>query len=378
LKQGTPMRKIEIIEIENSFINFFTPAVLVPASYFLFNLIGWPWLFLRYSIAQSGIEIDLNMVQIVTSFIFMGLTCLILYYILIYLPRLKVHDAEYKKPSRSSFYEVGVFLCILLLINGIIIAIYEFFYGNLDLHLQSLLPIDVIEENPFYFLAFLIYDIVLFSLFNEIVFRRALIPTLEDRGSSPFLAVLLAALGSSFIDLPAYFLNPNYPYDVYKFIMMIIFGICAGLIYISTRNIIFPLLLSVLYSTYRSLGFFVNSTTSRIYDILNLFLPLIGILILIYIFYYLAVKKKTPRLIRILKIRSNPKILKGIIGFLGITLGLLAIQTIVAKIGRIIFNTEINGPFPEYFSYILIFYAIAFSIPFFLTTSTQWAKHPTN
>ena len=158
------MRKIEIIEIENSFLNFFTPAVLVPVSYFLFNLIGWPSLFFRYLISQSGIETDLNLVHSFFSVVFMVLTCSILYYILIYLPRLKVHDSEYKKPSKLGFWIVGVFLCIILLFNGVIIGIYEYFFGSFEIQLNSLFPLSLLKQDTFYFLVFLVYDIILFTL----------------------------------------------------------------------------------------------------------------------------------------------------------------------------------------------------------------------
>jgi membrane protease YdiL (CAAX protease family) len=233
-------------------------------------------------------------------------------------------------------------------------------------------------EDSLYFLAFIFYDIILFAIFEEIVFRRALIPTLEDRGSSPFNAVLLAALGSAFIDLPAIFLIPNYPYDVYSFSMVVIRGICAGLIYIATRNIIFPIIFTTVFYINRSLGFFLHGTASDVYELLNIVLPLLGVILIVYVLFTLIGKKETPKLLKILRIRSSSKMFKGVIGFLGISLGLLAIQTIVVKTGRILFDTELNGPFPEYFIYICIFYAIAFSIPFFLTISTQWAKHPTN
>ena len=372
------MRKIEIIEIENSFLNFFTPAVLVPASYFLFNLIGWPSLFLRYLIAQSGIDVDPNVVHLVISVVFLSFTCLILYYILIYLPRLKVHDAKYKKPTKSSLYTVGAFFCFIILINLIIVTIYKLIYGNFDFQLYTLFPIDLMIEDPLYFFAFIIYDIVLFCIFNEIVFRRALIPTLEDRGSSPFHAVLLAALGSSFIDLPAMFLKPKYPYDIYHFLTVILLGICAGLIYISTRNILFPILFSVLFSFYRSLDFFVHNDFQSFFGLINIVIALLGLLLTVYIIYGLIVVKQPPKLIKVIKIKSSSKILKGVLGYLAISLGLLTIQTIVVKTGRIIFDTDLYGPFPDYFVYILIFYAIAFSIPFFLTITTQWAKHPTN
>lgn len=70
--------------------------------------------------------------------------------------------------------------------------------------------------------------------------------------------------------------------------------------------------------------------------------------------------------------------MRGVSGFFIISLGLLTIQTIVAKIGRILFVPVQEDVFPEYFIYISIFYAIAFTIPFFLTISTEWASSPTN
>ena len=108
------MKKIEIVEIENSFLNFFTPAVLVAISYFFFNLIGWPSLFLKDVIIQSNLKIDLNLVHLIVSNIFLATTCICLYYLLIYLPRLKVHDAEFQEVSKLSFYTIMVFFCIVI------------------------------------------------------------------------------------------------------------------------------------------------------------------------------------------------------------------------------------------------------------------------
>jgi hypothetical protein len=372
------MRKIEIIEIENSFLNFFTPAVLIPISYWLLNLIGWPSLYLRHLIVQSGTEIDLNLVHSVISLLFMIITCSLLYYLLIHLPRLKVHDAEFRKGSKSGFYTVGVFFCLIVLIQQVIAKLYNFGFGDLELPLQSLFPLRLLNDDLFYFLVFLIYDIVLYSLFSEIVFRRTLIPTLEDRGLSPLHAVILAALGDGFIDLPAYFIIPNYPLDVYNFVIGISIGICAGLIYISTRNIIFPIIFSISFSIFRSMGFFPHLINSLMLRWITYLLILLAVCFVIFFLYQTFIAKRIPKLIKIAKIPSSPNIWKGVIGYLSISLSLLLIQTIVVKVGRVLFNTEIEGPFPGYFVYILIFYAIAFTIPFFLTISTQWAKDPTN
>jgi hypothetical protein len=260
----------------------------------------------------------------------------------------------------------------------IITEIYESIFGHFDISPDIIMPIINMKSNPIYLVLSIIFDILLSSLYIELVYRRVLIPTLEDRGLSPFHAVLFAALGSSFIDLPGMALNPNHPIDIYNFVLSIIIGIFAGLIYISTRNILFPVLFSIFYNSHQFIGIFIDDRLLEIYDLIDILLYLASFGILIYLAYRILIIKQPPKLTKIIKKPSSPNIMKGIVGFFAISLGLLAIQAIVAKIGRILFNTAQEGVFPEYFIYILIFYAIAFIIPFFLTISTEWAKHPTN
>jgi hypothetical protein len=42
------MRKLEIVEIENSFLNFFTPAMIIATGFFLYNLFVYPLLILQW------------------------------------------------------------------------------------------------------------------------------------------------------------------------------------------------------------------------------------------------------------------------------------------------------------------------------------------
>ncbi len=372
------MRKIEIVEIENSFLNFFTPAVLVAISYFFLNLIGWPSLFIKELILQLNLEIELNLITLIISNVFLAITCFGLYYLLIYLPRLKVHDVEFQEINKFSFFTVLVFFCIAILSQMVITEIFYFFYRHHYISQYLIIPINDMKKNPINFILSIIFEIFLSSLYIEIVYRRVLIPTLEDRGLSPFHAVIFAALGDSFIKLPSNALNPNHPVDIYNFFLTIIIGICAGLIYILTRNILFPILFSIFFTSHQFIGIFIDEKLLQLYDLIDILLYLISVGILIYYSYRILIMKQYPKLIKTIRKPSSPNITKGIVGFFVISLGLLTIQTIVAKIGRVLFNTAQEGVFPEYFIYISIFYAIAFIIPFFLTISTEWAKHPTN
>jgi hypothetical protein len=71
-----------------------------------------------------------------------------------------------------------------------------------------------------------------------------------------------------------------------------------------------------------------------------------------------------------LKKPSVPYIQRGILGFFLISIGLLALQIIFVRIGREV----TSNIFPEYFLFITPFYLVIFSLPFFLTISTEYAQ----
>jgi len=380
MKKGIFMRKFEIVEIENSFLNFFTPAVLVAISYFFFNLIGWPSIYILHLLENNSsiITIDLNLVKLLIYNGFFALICFSLYYLLIYHPRLKVSDAEFKGVSKYSLYIAVIFFFLMIMSETVITTIYEVLFGNLETYFSSFIQPEVLLDNPFYMLLFLIYDIILVTLFGEFVYRRALIPMLEDRGLSPFYAVILAALGSSFIDLPGYALNPNHPVNIHSFCLSVFIGLCAGLIYISTRNILFSIVSVSCYQFFSTFGFIATEELLIIYESLNILFLIVSFGIIIFFIYEILHPSRSPKWIRIIKQLSSPLVMRGVSGFFIISLGLLVLQTLIAKIGRILFVSVTGDVFPEYFIYISIFYAIAFTIPFFLTISTEWASSPTN
>ena len=65
--------------------------------------------------------------------------------------------------------------------------------------------------DPLLFITYIALIVVVNSIFIEVIYRRTVIPLLEDRGSSPFHAVLLASFGDCFISIPVYILSLAYP-----------------------------------------------------------------------------------------------------------------------------------------------------------------------
>ncbi|MFX1283208.1 MAG: type II CAAX prenyl endopeptidase Rce1 family protein [Promethearchaeota archaeon] len=367
------MRKLNIVEIENSYLNFFTPAVIVAVGYFLVNLIGWPMLFLQWVIISSKIDLDQILLNLLISNILFCILSLIVYFI--FIPRLKVVDADYKNANTTSFAIFAFLSCVMIFFLQLLNYLFEYFlnFKSTFQPFYSFEDYDVLF-NPLIFILFLILVLIVEPIFDELIYRRTIIPLLEDRGLSPLLAVIVSAIGHCFIQIPSYILNPNYPYDLYNFISFFLFGLCAGTIYILTRNILFPILFSSCYNIHVLTGnlgsFFNDSLLLAVYDLSILLALLVSLIVAIYVFKELIIGESTSEWGKEIKRQSAPFITRGLAGLFVISLGLLIIQTLVVMVGRAV----TDNIFPQYFFFITIFYLIAFSVPFWFTTTTEYAQ----
>ncbi|MFX0183800.1 MAG: type II CAAX prenyl endopeptidase Rce1 family protein [Candidatus Hodarchaeota archaeon] len=378
------MRKITIVEIENSFLNLFTPAVIIAAGYFLFNLIGWPVLFIEWTLEELDVRINVELFDLMMVNLALILVTIIVYLVII--PRLKVRDATYEKVNYISLIVTILLVCIVISFQTILTNIFNI----LKLEIKEETLTFTFEEfiNPPFLIAYLFWILIANTLFSEFVYRRTIIPLLEDRGVSPIFSVILSALGYSFINFPGYFLSIIYPdlYEnnliniIHQITFVILFGICAGLIYIFTRNILFPVLFGIIFHSYNlveNLGnSFGNNIFIMVYDLLSIISLAASLAFIFYTSWILINQQIIPEWLKIIRKRSVPNIKRGIAGFFFISLGLLLVQTFVIVIGREVTNFYHNYPqnLPQYFIYVMVFYLIAFTVPFWLTISTEYAR----
>ncbi|MHA2246970.1 MAG: CPBP family glutamic-type intramembrane protease [Candidatus Hodarchaeales archaeon] len=369
------MKKIEIVEIENSYLNFFTPAIMIAAGFFLWNLLMWPLSILNLYSEQLDIEIYL--LNVILE-IFSGLlVCLIVYYI--FIPHLNVLDADYQRIKSIGLIIVFLVFGLAIFYRLLVTIIFE----SIGTNIYSVGPWFVFSDrlfhDPRFTILFLIYTLIVFPLFSELVFRRTVIPLLEDRGLSPFHAVLMSSFGFCLLDLPYYVTNPNILANLFWFISTFIFGFATGVIYIFTRNVIFSIIYVIMYTTYRltnTFGYIFN--TNFFFLLRDLFhlavipvgLALTGLLI------WNFVIKPTPEWIKVIKYPSVPNIRRGTIGFLIISFILVYIQIYVPttienfiqefkKIELILLNILLHS----------IYYLIVFSIPIWLTTKSEYTQY---
>ncbi|MFX0086915.1 MAG: hypothetical protein ACFFAU_14735, partial [Candidatus Hodarchaeota archaeon] len=200
------MRKIEIVEIENSYLNFFTPTVIIAIGYFLYNLIIYPLVIIQWLSYEN--RIDLTMIDLYTLMI-PNITCLLIillvYFVVI--PRLNVVDAIYKPISKTSF-QIFLLLFFIILTFRILIT---YIFDSLGVSTETPSPwylgkksYNLLLNDPIFLVLYLIYQLVLNPIFVQLMFRRTAIPLMEDRGLSPFVAVILSSFGFCLLDLPFY------------------------------------------------------------------------------------------------------------------------------------------------------------------------------
>ncbi|MFW9854387.1 MAG: hypothetical protein ACFFFG_04975 [Candidatus Thorarchaeota archaeon] len=369
------MRKIEIVEIENSFLNFFTPAIIIASGYFLINLISWPLSLLPWAANQANIRFDFNLLFLISPIVAGILVSLIVYFI--FIPRLKVIDAEYKTLSRESSIMLLVLFCVAMSIRlsfGTLIT--EFLGGSIELLLPWYLPsYNLLFVTPLYLSFFLIGRVVIHG-FTELIYRRTAIPSLEDRGLAPSHAVVTSSVGFILLDLSYYLNTPNLLSNIFWLGSTFIYAILTGLIYVFTRNVFYCFLYALIYDFYKLtdiLGSQLNNDIlNLVYVLISIFALAVGLITIIYITVTVLISrsKVTADWIKTLKKRSVPKVRKGLIGFIIIAFVLVLSQYLITSI----ISGVTQFHLPDYIVYHTIFFLVAFSIPFWLSITTEYAR----
>jgi membrane protease YdiL (CAAX protease family) len=132
------------------------------------------------------------------------------------------------------------------------VMVFTFFVTIIDSYLESLefpyeTPYAAIEPNlellstPIYLVFFFGSLVIGAAIWEELVFRRALIPFLERRGLGTFWVLVFSGLMFSLIHTPQDLLNGSIRYAISHFLGTTAMGIALGFLYMRTRDIRWPI-----------------------------------------------------------------------------------------------------------------------------------------
>ena len=176
--------------------------------------------------------------------LFMCQTLGVIIVLKILIPLFRIKKVKFQPISKSSA-KTTFTLFLLTLTSTFLLGLFlTLFFTTLNLDPQSVLSEITITEvhisSVFNILLYLFSMTIGAALFEELVFRRLLIPIFEDREVTPFVAVVLSSIIFACAHLDTGSMRGNIAGTVIHITGVFILGMMLGMTYILTRNILFP------------------------------------------------------------------------------------------------------------------------------------------
>lgn len=333
-----------IQERNGKWLNFFTPVASVVAGSLLTVLVVIPILLIDALVPLFNEDSVIATLSILFLSQVFG-TVLIVFLLI---PLLKVKDAEYQGISRTRTLQTGLIFCGSFVIYSLSNIVFAIIFSALKVEPKSgYEPILLTAEhldNPFNIALLLGMAAIVGPIFEEYVFRRTLIPLLEERGMAPFAAILASSLVFALGHAPNDLLNANMSGTVAHLWGVFIIGLTCGIVYILTRNVLFPIIIHGLYNGLSFSGYLVTLIEDQAllqnFGTVVLLLLLMGLGVVIYAIWKYK-KAPTANWVRTLKEKSLHNITPGFLGFVVIYVVLIMIL-VLAPLS--VWELSKNGP----------------------------------
>jgi membrane protease YdiL (CAAX protease family) len=358
---------MEISERDEHFLNFLSPALLITIGLLLLSIGAFSAILLNFFFPilipdpiMASIQINL-----------VGQIIGILVTLLFFIPFFGLKQAETRTPTiYRTIKVIGIACFTLALSMGLSLALW-FLFTTLGIPIQHSYS-DIILgpehlSNVWNIVLFFATATIGAATFEELIYRRTLIPALEYRGMTPTAAVLASSLGFALIHVPNDLINGSTGYVVTHFITTFTIGLMLGFVYIFTRNVIYPIIIHGFVNAVAFTELILVSLDDfnllLIYSAILLVLLIIGIIvgILALIWYF---HDPPPAWVTTLRLKSRINIIPGLVGYLIIGFGLLVIEvagelgiTLALYPNILLVYTSLIGFYVAYF--LLLLYIVA-------------------
>jgi membrane protease YdiL (CAAX protease family) len=360
-----------IQERDESFLNFLTPSVVIILGVVLLTIGAVALVFINFIVPILSPDDIIQNAQMNLSGQIIGTTVVLLFLLTVF----RVKNVETKPISPWNVAKVvgvaclaltvAIFLAFILFVIFTILGIpIEHSYGNIILGPEQL-------TNPWNIVLFFATASFGAAIFEELIFRRMLIPTLEIRGMAPTAAVITSSLGFAMIHFPNDILYGSLGYVITHFITTFTLGIFLGFVYVTTRNVIYPM---IIHGFINFIGFtesillsLDNITLLLLYSGILLILWIIGIIVgAIALFYYLREPK--PTWVKTIQKKSGINILPGLAGFLIIGFMLILLPLAIDLLVALLFFPIL----PLIYFGLLLAYILLLAFILWLANNTEY------
>ncbi len=363
-----------IKERNGKFLNFFTASMVVGFGglllIFLGTIISFIIIFSNFSL-----PFDYIITNLLIAFLSQVIGAFIVYFVLI--PLFKAKNSEFRHLTRFDSLRTILLICgTFTLITSITFGLVHIFrlfnlspqsgYTNLLLNVGHL-------ANPLNILIYYLPLTVGAAVYEELIYRRLLIPLLEQRGMSTSPAIFFSSLLFALAHLPDDLISANPTGTITHILAVFFIGISLGLIYVITRNVLYSMLIHGVLNFISFSGPLVvlvaNSTLTLTYNVVYWAIFITGIGILIFGLWQFLRKKKAEWVVILREKQTIPTLL-GSIGFLIIGTASLfipsLIQTIVVDLEIAFYSVLL------YFIVLLVCYGSVLVLFIWLGTRTNY------
>jgi membrane protease YdiL (CAAX protease family) len=319
-----------IYERDNEFLNFLTPALVSVGGSILLVvfqvLVAIPLVGLLINLPEFADPLYTPVWDLIILFLSQVLGTIII--IALIIPWLKIKHVEKYSLRGKTFVDTILLICLIwaliFVISTLMVILIEFF--NLEEPRSGLSELLIPEEimSPLTVIFLLTPIVIGAPLFEELLYRRILIPLLEERGMSPLGAVLASSLFFTLLHAPTDIISGNYTGTVVHLTAVLVLAFGLGFSYIKTRNILYPMIIHGGINAISTIATVVQYDS----ELLMRYMEFVLIVVLVGFVYAIVIGwKKRSNLHDIIR-KPEINITRSFLGYLVISLGLLTFQTV--------------------------------------------------
>lgn len=369
------MNPLVLIERDESLLNFLSPALLFVIGLVLLALGAIGLILINFLIPVLIPDGVIATLQVNLFGQIVGIIVLLIFLI----PLFHIRTVETQKPTIMRTFKTFGISCLAVTMAMLFALVLWVFFTALGLPVVSsytsfvLTPVHL--TNPWNIV--LLFATVIFgaAIFEELLFRRMLIPALEHRGMGHLAAVIASSLGFALIHVPNDVINGSVSFVISHFITTFTLGLFLGFTYVATRNVLFPMIIHGFINGFafseliiESLGDF-NLLIG--FAIVLLAIWVIGVIVgAIFLIQYLRDPK--PSWVNTVWDKSRINILPGLAGYLIVGFALVSLQVgIEVSIDAFFFpNVYLI------YSALFLFYFVFFILLILLVQFTKYEYTP--
>jgi membrane protease YdiL (CAAX protease family) len=323
-------------------INLLQPALSVGIVMILFNLLN-AVLGFTLTMFETSLPLDSTIQDLLVLFIAQLIGVIIVTFVLI--PFFKVKNTDFHPITTSSSRTTLVLFFLAMGTTFLSSLIFTSLFNALNLEPQTGYSEIIITKehisNPLNIVLFLVSMTIGAAAFEEMAYRRLLIPLLENNQVVPSTTVIVSSIMFAMAHLEEDIIYGNIAGAIIHIVGLFLFALVLGITYILTRNVVFPIIIHATSNFLGSLSILFmligDEDLLTTFSLLMLAILVIGLGITIYSVWKFFYGVRNDLMFKIWnKSESN-----GLIGFIAIGLALVY-TPIVVEICLILLKIDNN------------------------------------